>query len=219
MKLGFKNSDSGSARSWMIISIALIVGLVLALVFGIWSFVQYQNQKTDVDSRIDAAVTTARKEQVDTDEAKYLERDKQPMRAFTGPDDYGQLSFNYPKTWSVYVDRDASSGGNYEAYFNPKVVPPVSSSQQFALRVVIEEKDFDKVLSGYDSLVKKGDLKSSSVTINGTSGTRLDGSFSKDIRGSAVLFKIRDKTVTIRTDADTFRVDFDALIQTIKFNQ
>jgi hypothetical protein len=67
-------------------------------------------------------------------------------------------------------------------------------------------------------LVNKGDLKSSAVQINGEAGTRLDGAFSKDIRGSAVIFKIRDKTVTIRTDADTFKADFDALVATIKFN-
>jgi hypothetical protein len=47
---------------------------------------------------------------------------------------------------------------------------------------------------------------------------RLDGSFSTDIRGSAVIFKIRDKTVTIRTDADTFKPDFENIIKTINFN-
>ena len=50
-------------------------------------------------------------------------------------------------------------------------------------------------------------------------GTRLDGSFTEDIRGSAVIFKIRDKTVTLRSDAETFRADFDALIKTITFNK
>jgi hypothetical protein len=62
-------------------------------------------------------------------------------------------------------------------------------------------------------------LKSSAVKADDQNGTRLDGSFSKDIRGSAVIFKIRDKTVTIRTDADTFRADFDALVATITFNK
>jgi hypothetical protein len=67
--------------------------------------------------------------------------------------------------------------------------------------------------------VKKGDLKSSAVSADGSNGTRLDGKFTKDIRGAAVLFKIRDKTLTLRSDADTFKTDFDALIKTIKFNQ
>ena len=49
--------------------------------------------------------------------------------------------------------------------------------------------------------------------------SRFDGSFSDDIRGSAVIYKIRDKTVTLRTDAETFRPAFDELIKTITFNK
>jgi len=67
--------------------------------------------------------------------------------------------------------------------------------------------------------VKKGDLKASSTKADGNNGTRLDGNFTKDIRGYAVIFKIRDKTLTIRTDANTFLSDFDKLISTIKFNE
>ena len=64
-------------------------------------------------------------------------------------------------------------------------------------------------------------ITSRTVTItpaNGQSGTRLDGKFSDDIRGAAVIYKIRDKTAVIQTDADTFKADFDALIKTITFN-
>lgn len=213
------NRQSGSAKAWMISTIGLIVALLISIILAIWFYINYVEQKTDVDAKIDDAVATAKKEQADVDEEKFLEREKEPKRQFVGPDDYGRVSFNYPKTWSVFVNKDASSGGTYEAYLNPVTVPPVSSTQQFALRVVIEEKDYDKAVTSYDSLVKKGDLKSSSVKADGVSGTRLDGSFSKDIRGSAVLFKIRDKTLTIRSDANTFKNDFNALITTIKFNQ
>jgi hypothetical protein len=115
------------------------------------------------------------------------------------------------------VNKDASTG-TFEAYLNPISVPPVSDSTQFALRVLIETKDYDTVLSTYQALVKKGALTSSTVKVNGVDSTRLDGNFTKDIRGSAVIFKIRDKTITVRTDADTFKADFDALVASIKFN-
>ena len=97
-------------------------------------------------------------------------------------------------------------------------VPPITATVQYALRVSIETKDYDSALSIYTALVKKGDLKSSTIKINGVDSTRLDGNFSTNLRGSAVIFKIRDKTVTIRTDADTFKADFDALVGSIKFN-
>lgn len=201
------------------IKIVIIILFAGVLAFAVWSFINYMDQKTDVDARVSTAVATAEKEQADADEAKFLARDKEPNREFVGPDDYGQLTFNYPKTWSVYINKDASSGGTYEAYMNPLTVPTVSTSQQFALRIIIEEKDYDKAIASYDALVKKGDLKSSSVTVGEATGTRLDGAFSSNIHGSAVIFKIRDKTLTIRTDAETFKTDFDALITTIKFNQ
>lgn len=202
--------------------IIVLLAIVLAIVAGIavWSFINYKEAKTDIDGKIGEAVATAQKVQADSDEAKFTAREKEPARGFVGPDDYGRLTFSYPKTWSVYVNKDASAqGGTYEAYLNPVSVPAVSQSQQYALRVTIEEKDYDKVISGYSSLVKSGALKSSATSANAVNGTRLDGNFSKDIRGSAVIYKIRDKTLTLRTDADTFKPDFDALITTIKFNQ
>lgn len=211
--------DKGSMSGWMIATIGLIVLSVILSGFGIWSFINYSDQKTNVDTKVSTAVAAAKKTQADTDEAKFTERDKQPNRQFVGPDDYGRVTFDYPKTWSVYVSKDASTGGTYEAYLNPITVPPVSTSQQFALRLVIQQIDYDKVVSSFDSQVKTGDLKSSSVKANGVNGVRLDGSFTKDIRGAEVIFKIRDKTLTLRTDANTFLTDFNALIQTIKFNQ
>lgn len=209
----------GATDIWLISTIGLIVLVVGVGAFAIWAFVNYNNQKTDVEAKINDAVVIAKKDQADSDAIKFAAREKEPNRQFVGPNDYGQVTFNYPKTWSVYVSKDATSGGSYEAYFNPIIIPAISSSQQYALHVLIEQKDYDKTLSGFDSLVKKGDLTSSSVTASGTTGTRLDGAFSKDIHGSMVIFKIRDKVLTVRTDADVFKPDFNALITTIKFNQ
>lgn len=211
--------EGGSVNGWMIVSIAAII---IALALGglsIWAYVNYSEQKTNVDGKVSQAVTEAKNEQWADDEAKFLKREKEPNREFVGPEDYGRVTFNYPKTWSVYIGSDSSKGGKFEAYLNPIIVPTLSSTQQFATRVTIEQKDYDKSIASYDSLVKKGDLKASSITADGNNGTRLDGVFTKDIRGSAVIFKIRDKTLTIRTDAETFKSDFNNLISTIKFNQ
>ena len=204
---------------WMIIAIIFVVLLIGVSIFAGWSYMNYIDQKDNVDSKIAVAVTDAKKAQADADDIKFIAREKEPMREFVGPDDYGRVTFNYPKTWSLYVDNEATSGGTYEAYLNPIVVPPVSNSQRFALRVNIFEKSYDSVVASYSSLVKKGSLVSSSISVDGNSGTRLDGNFTKDIRGSAVIYKIRDKTLVVRTDVSTFVGDFDTLIATIKFNQ
>ncbi|MEI6054271.1 MAG: hypothetical protein WCQ49_02800 [Candidatus Saccharibacteria bacterium] len=211
--------EVGSIDHWMIATISLIVLVVGLGALATISFINYNEQKTDVDGKISDAVAVAKKDQADIDEAKFADREKEPNREFIGPDDYGRVSFNYPKTWSLFISKDASSGGSYEAIFNPISVSNVTSNQQFALRVTIEQKDYDKTLSGFDSLIKKGDLKSSSIVLANATGARLDGVFSKDIHGSMVIFKIRDKILTIRTDAEVFKSDFDNLIATIKFNQ
>lgn len=212
--------QQGSAASkWPKLTVIFIIATALVGGVMIWALISYFVQKADVDSKVANAVATATKEQADKDEANFAQREKDPNLTFVGPEDYGSLSFDYPRTWSIYVASDASNGGTYQAYLNPISVPTVSTTQQFALRITIESKDYSQVVSSYDSLVKKGDLKSSVVKSGDQNGTRLDGSFSKDIRGAAVIFKIRDKTATIRSDADTFKTDFDALVATIKFNQ
>lgn len=203
----------------LIFTIIFAVLAIAGIGVAIWAYISYSDQKNNVDSKITAAVAEAKKEQADKLAADFEQAEKEPNRIFVGPDDYGRLAFKYPKTWSVYVPADASKGGNYEAYFNPVSVPTIKNDQQFALHVTIENKDYDKVVETYTARVKSGDLTSSTVKADEQNGTRLDGSFTKDIKGYAVIFKIRDKTVTIRSDAETFKGDFDTLIQTITFNK
>lgn len=217
MRLRKQEQGGVSGSLLAIIGLSLLTAVAGSL--AIWAFLNYNEQKTNVDGKIDLAVAEAKKEQADEDEQKFAEREKEPNRQFVGPDDYGRLTFDYPKTWSVAVSRDGSQGGNYEAYLNPITVPPISKTQQFGLRVTIEQTDYDEVVKSYEGLVEDGELRSSATSSMGHNGARLDGSFTKDIRGSAVIYKIRDKTVTLRTDADTFKPDFEKIIKTIDFNQ
>lgn len=214
----YKNEQGGISGS-MIAIIGLSLLVVVAGGAAIWAYMNYTEQKTNIDGKIEVAELNARKDEAEKEAEKFAQREKEPNRQFVGPDDYGRLTFNYPKTWSAYVARDTSRGGTYEAYLNPVTVPPVSSTQQYALRVLIEERDYDQTVKTYEALVKKGDLRTSAVSANGHSGTRLDGNFTKDIRGVAVIYKIRDKTLTLRTDADTFKHDFENVIKTIDFAQ
>lgn len=217
--MNYRKNEQGIVTGSLIAAIILGVFALLFAGLAIWAFLSYNEQKTDVDGKVQTAVAEAKKVQFDRDYKTFKEDEKEPNREFIGPDDYGRVTFSYPKTWSAYIAKDVSNGGTYEAYLNPVTVPFPTSTQQFSLRVLIEEKDYDQVIKTYESLVKKGDLKSSATSSNGQNGTRLDGSFSKDIRGAAVIYKIRDKTVTLRTDADTFKPDFENIVKTIKFNQ
>lgn len=204
----------------MMVAVIGLSVLVLATgSFAIWAFVSYEDAQSNLDLKIEKAKADARDEQRTSDEAKYLEEAKQPNKTFKAPDDYCGLRFQYPRTWSAYESEQLVNGGNYKAYLNPDVVKHVSDSQQFALRVLIEQRDYDNVLQQYQNLITTGKLLSSTGSSNGQPYTRLTGDFSSDIRGDAVIYRCRDKTITLRTDAkDTFKVDFNALVRTVNFN-
>ncbi|USN96339.1 MAG: hypothetical protein H6797_04665 [Candidatus Nomurabacteria bacterium] len=217
--MSLHKNESGVVSGLMVAVIGLSV-LVLGLgSFGIWAFVAYQDAQSNLDQKIAIKVAQAKEDQSTRDEAKYLEEAKQPNQTFKAPDDYCGLRFQYPRTWSAYESEKLVNGGNYKAYLNPGIVPNVTDSQQFALRVLIEQRDYDNVLAQYQNLIQTGKLLSSTGSSNGQPYTRLSGDFSSDIRGDAVIYRCRDKTITLRTDAkDTFKDDFSALIRTVTFN-
>ena len=215
-----RKKESGLANGWMVTAICLIVWLVVMIGICIWLFITYSDLKNNYDSNKDTAVAKAKNEQAAEDDKKFVAYENALTQTFDGPDDYGDLKFLYPRIWSAYFNNDASDGGDYEAYLNPSVVPPVGSDQQqFALRVLIESKSYDEVVSEYNKAVEKKELKYSGIEVNGVSGSRFDGMITKNIRGSVVIFKIRDKTLTVRTDADNFKDQFDAIIKTIEFDK
>lgn len=200
--------------------VAIGLGVLSTVLAGvaIWALLNFNEQKTSVDEKKQAAVAVAKKEQLVEDEKKFSEREKEPRRQFDGPADYGGVSFLYPKNWSVYVGSDVSKGGDYQAYLNPGVVMLPSPNEQYALRILIENNDYDAVVDSYQSLIDKGSLNAEVANANGLVGTRLDGTFSKNIRGAAVIFEIRDKTLTLMTDADTFKPEFEKIVKSLEFN-
>lgn len=212
------HSERGAISGLMVAVITLSVFVLGIGSFAIWAYVAYNDANDDLQDKLAVARSEAKAEQAETDEAKFAEREKQPNKTFKAPDDYCGLRFQYPKTWSAFESEQITNGGDFKAYLNPDVVPPVTSTQQYALRVVIEQKDYDDVIGQYEGLVQKGDLKQSTTSSEGNQGARLTGNFSKNIRGDAVIYRCRDKTITIRTDADAFKTDFERVIGTIDFN-
>ncbi len=212
--------QQGSVSGWMIAAICGITLFLVATALSVWLLISYTEQKSDVDGKVSLAVAAAVKKQSEEDEAKFQESYKNPRIEFVGPSEYGRVSFMYPKTWSVYVDKDGSDRKDYVAYLHPVSVPPVgTATSRFAMRLEILNRSFDDTLKQYEQPLKKGELKSSNVEYNGVSSTRLDGAFTKELRGSVVLMKVRDKTIRLSTDADTFRPDFDAVLATVDFEE
>lgn len=215
-----KQKDAGGIIKIIII---IALGLLAATFIGlfIWMTMQYNEIKTDVDGQIAGAVAAAKDEQAAKMEAEFLEREKYPYKTFSGPVDYGQLTFEYPKTWSVYVAAAATSGGDFNAFFNPVQVDAMGKDTINALTVTILNKSFEDVTASYQRELTKKDptLTVQSIMVNGAAADRYVGQIpGTDLSGIIVVFKIRDKTVIMQTDSMTFEGDFNKLIETITFN-
>ncbi len=204
-----------------IIEIIIIVVLALISIVFIWLYIQkyidYDTISTDVQGQIDAAVAMAVAENTTKMEEEFLEREKYPYKNFMGPIDYGSLTFEYPKTWSVYVAKDATSGGDFEAYLNPGEVEPVSNQTINALRVTIRNTSFDQATRSYDNYLRNGRLTLSTRNVGGALANIYVGELPSSIHGVLAMFKLRDKTVMLQTDADVFAAEFYKLLDTVSF--
>ena len=186
---------------------------------NIWMYIQYDDVKTDVDGQISSAVAIAVEENTTELQAQFTEQEKSPYETFTGPAEYGSLSFEYPKTWSVYIAEDSDDGGDYVAYFHPAYVYPVSRDQIYALRLEITSDSFDKITESYARDLEDGALTMTVRQINGTSTNYYQGTLPDKHVGRSVIFRLRDKTVILQTDAELYAGDFETLLGTVTFNQ
>ncbi len=219
-----KKDIAGLIKTIAIVALSLVAVTFIGLF--IWMTIQYTNVSTDVSGQIEIAVAEAKDEQATKDEAERLEAEKYPYKTFAGPADYGQLSFEYPKTWSVYIAAAAtSSTGDFNAYMNPVQVDAVGKETVNALRVTIRDESIDEVSKEYQKAMEKrnSNLTMESVTI-GKSGNitanRYTGTIpNTSLSGYIVTFKIRDKTAVLQTDSVLFKDDFDKLLGTVTFNE
>lgn len=153
---------------------------------------------------------------------QFDEASKLPYKTYSGSATYGSITFNYPKTWSVYVDENSSQPLN--AYFYPDVVPGLQTKIAFALRVELVNSDYASVLTLHDAQITDGTLKARAYVppkmqgvANIQPGVRLDGTISQDKQGAMVVMKVRDKTLTIYAESKDFVSDFNTVLESLTF--
>ncbi len=216
--------DSGKKSSIVETIILVIVCLIVAaaIVFAVMFYMQYDELKTNYDVEVANEKAAAQKAQKDLDETNFEEREKLPTKLFTGPSDYGSISFYYPKTWSVYIESDGSNNSDFIAYFAPDSVKSLKDKDsRYALRFSILRKQADDVMKSYNSKVKSGALKSEvfNADSNRITGTIYEGTIEKGIVGQVLVIKVNDKAAVFQTDStDVFRADFETLINTLRRN-
>lgn len=209
------------AYSGLIKTICLVFTSLLAigfLVLFVMMYFNWDSARVDVNGQIDRAVAEAENKLRVKLENEFAEREKSPFKTFAGPTDFGALTFDYPKTWSLYVPDDASRADDFNAYFNPGQVNVVSDSTVMALRVSILNTLTEDIKEDYADKVEDGEMTVSSTVVNGANVDIYTGELDSGYQGIVCIIKIRDKTAVIQTDAMIFANDFYTLIGTIKFN-
>lgn len=200
---------------------------VLFLVLFVNMFIQWSTLNTDIEGQVAAKVATEKAEIEQKLESEFEEREKSPYYQLLGPEDYGSLTVIYPRTWSVYVDNDASNGGDYIAYLNPGQVNHVANDTINALRISILNKSYDSVIQEYQKSVEAGTLNVSIRPINGQNANVYEGELpgtggsknNSGLIGAVAIFAIRDKTVVLQTDASVFLDDFNIILDNVTYNK
>jgi hypothetical protein len=212
------NSGGGSGRSSLLTTVVLIVLLIAALAFGGWAFSKMQDYKNNSDKKVAAAVAMAVVSAQKDQKAKDEEAAKSPNKVFQSSPTFGSITFNYPKTWSAYVDTSNDSEP-INGYFYPDQVPGTQGTAAYALRVELVSTDYSQLLQQYSSQITEGTVTASAYippkmqgVPNVVAGTYVKGQINQQDqtqRGSLVIIKVRDKTLQIYSESSQFSSDFN----------
>lgn len=216
MKLNaLKNDQRGIVDVWFLAFLGMLVLFFGATGFGVWAFMGKQDYKNNVDPKIAAAVAKADEATTAKKDAEFVEKEKQPLRIYTGPQAFGSVTISYPKTWSVYMDESSRSGTPLSGSFNPGFVPGLTSDNNVALRIEVLNTAYSEVASTMESSVKNGKVTARAITatkVPSAIGLRLDGEVVSKKQGAMVILPLRDKTLKIWTEATQYVGDFDNII-------
>ena len=208
------NRQGGYIDPLLIPLIAAVVLLVGVAGFGAWAYSSRQVYKNNSDQKSAVASAAAVKAAQQKDATKYAEEAKNPLKQFVGPSQYGSITAKYPKTWSGYVIKNSSTP--LSAYFQPDVVGDIlDQNSAYALRIQVVNQSYAAQLQTYSSLVQGKKVTVSPYSfakVPGVVGSRIDGQISNKNQGTIIVMPLRNLTMLISTESQSFEPDFNNII-------
>ncbi|HET7641346.1 MAG TPA: hypothetical protein VFK47_21735, partial [Ktedonobacteraceae bacterium] len=193
--------------------ILLTVFFLTAVGFGLWAFTSRQDFKDNSDKKVAAAVAKAQSDTQAADAAQYAEQSKQPLDTYIGPSAFGNITVKYPKTWSAYVIENDKAASPVNAYFHPNFVPdPTNRTNAFALRVQLVTQSYDSVINGYTSQVQSKQVTIAPyklAKVPSVVGSRIEGQIQPTKQGTMIVLPLRNMTLEIWTESNSFVADLD----------
>lgn len=201
------------------LNILLIPFIVLCLVvigvgyFAFWAYGSRQDYKDNVDAKVVTASQAAVTKEDARKDAQFAEAEKQPLKTYNGPEAYGSLVIQYPKTWSSYVDSSGSGQGLVDGYFYPGTVPAINDpNNNFALRIQVVNQTYSSVLQSFNGQQTSGKITATPYTLPklpSIIGTRIEGIVQNNKQGSMVVLPLRSSTIKIWTEDKNYEDDFN----------
>lgn len=201
----------------LLIPLILVVMLFLGSAgFGIWAFTSRADYKNNSDQKADAAAKKATEETQAADAAKFAEEAKKPYETYIGPAQFGNVTVNFPKTWSAYISESERSSTPISAFFQPKIVPNVTDTNNtFALRVDLLQTTYESALDQFKSKVEQGQVTLVPYTlpkVPSVVGSRVEGQITQRKQGTMIIMPLRNMTLKIWTESNDFKGDLDTHI-------
>lgn len=212
-----RNKQEGAINFLLVSLIFTIVVLLSVAGFAVWAFTSRQDYKNNSDQKAAAAAEVAKKNAEAAKDNEYLEKEKYPLKSFTAPDNIGKISIEYPKTWSGYI----STQDNNFFVFDTDVVN-ANTNALHALRISVEDTEYNSVINQYESQVAQGALSAKAYSLPQVPtvvGVKLDGEVQTGQQGSLVILPLRDKTIKIECQIPDRLKDFNKIIlPSVSFN-
>jgi hypothetical protein len=207
------NHNQKGGLGVMLLIALLVVLFGGALAFGIWANSGREDYKNNVDAKVAVAVTAAKQQQNIADNAQFAQEEKDPLRAYDGPEAYGSLVVNYPKTWSAYVDDTGNGNALVDGYFAPGTVPALGGQGSiFSLRVQVLSQAYSQAIQGFASQEQDGKLTAQVYALPKVPkvvGLEVTGILPDNNTGTMVVLPLRSETIEIWTDGTAYLSDFN----------
>ncbi len=208
-----KHNQAGAISGLLVTLILAIILLLAAIGFGGWAFNSRQDYKNHTDAKVNAAVAVTKLQEGAVKDAAFAEEAKQPLKTYDGPEAYGSLVVNYPKTWSGYVDDSGQGSSLVDGYFAPGVVPSISNqSSIFSLRVQVLNQSYSESLQSFSSQQQAGKLTVSAYSLPKLPqvvGVEVNGQISSQATVTMVVLPLRSETLEIWTEGTQYLNDFN----------
>jgi hypothetical protein len=219
--MSYMNESMGERGELNVLLIPVVLLAVLfigAASFAFWAYSGRQDYKNNSDAKVAVAVTADTQSVQAADAKQYAEASKSPLRLYSGPDAYGSVKVQYPKTWSAYVDT-TNTTTPLDAYFHDDFVPSTASQETYNLRVQVNSQPYSTVLQQYSALITEGKVTASAYAlpkVPSVVGTQMSGSINQnnplETTGDLVLLPLRNMTLEIWTESNGYLSDFNTYI-------